>query len=99
MDNVPHDPDRYEPTEQDWLEYRAWADEHAGKPEPPQDNYCPAHECEYHTDDCPACEAEWNQTWALGPDADPTTDWWYTDLLMQASHGHFDPHNGWRVEN
>jgi hypothetical protein len=92
MDNLPEDERPYQPTEQDWAEYVAWCRDLDQRTE-----CCERHNWQDETVPCPDCEDEaWAETWALGEE--PCEDWWYMDLLMQATGGHYNPHQGWRAE-
>jgi hypothetical protein len=89
MFSLPDDADRYEPTPEDWAEYCEW------RRRTERTECCPAHNWQIPDVPCPDCEEEQAATWAAGEEPEGL---WYLDLLLQASHGQYDPHCGWRAE-
>jgi hypothetical protein len=72
------------------------------RPEPPDDDWCPAHDTWFAAEtECPGCRDEWESTWALGEEPGELhrrddwsdqeeersqTDAWYQDMIARASY-------------
>jgi hypothetical protein len=69
------------------------------RPTPPDDDWCPAHDCWYGAEtECPGCREEWETTWALGEepcdeDLHRRDDW--TDREEEAAAADSD---GWYLD-
>lgn len=59
----------------------------ADVPEPPDEEWCPAHDAWYGArTECPGCREEWEQTWTLGEDPEDLArrdDW--VDQMAEAA--------------